>query len=475
MNKFAYGVFGLAMPLFINMPAVHADSVNPGNIVTFNDGQPANAGEVNGNFDELINQINDNDARVDFIENLGLLSDTFPGDFGNPVDCDVEGADALQVAIDARRNNSDTAYIVAAGSCSGIGVRDQNVEIRTNTSLTITGNGTNSAVFVQNGILRLYGINATINVDGNGAQSSIATSVGSAISLANVAVYGGIETQVAVFEKSQLFLLSGVTIGNVAETANGIRAEQSMVGILNFSGIFLNTTVTINSTRFPLLFDDSALETFFLDSGGSILLNIPDGDEIFFADSSTAQLGPSNFTVNEVRIVDNSSVSLDGNLFNADGTYTWNAKLLLDRGSNLRLNMEEVSNDVVVNHTGNLEVGVNSNLEVFGRMEIPTSIVMGGGTGTEAAVVVGAAAIFNSATIAYDATVVRDATLIASPFTRLDNTPPTFSVDLNGLIVDIVEDPINDVSTFSSAFATCATGGTAYLSSGADGCIPPPP
>ena len=69
----------LVAPLFFFIAHANADEVDESSVTTFEDGTPAVAQEVNGNFQALINAINDNAARLASLEASNQDSNSVSG------------------------------------------------------------------------------------------------------------------------------------------------------------------------------------------------------------------------------------------------------------------------------------------------------------------------------------------------------------------------------------------------------------
>lgn len=447
---------------------VIADTVDNNNIANFGDGEPALASEVNGNFNELITQINDNASRIADIESNGLVA----GGSSINVDCDpgADGPAAIRDAIDDSRTAEDSIVIQAVGVCDGIRVNNRYVQIVAAGPLTLRSINGDPAAFAEYGrlIFNAFQPGTSITLDGDNATAQTVTTgtYGNIRFLGTVNIVGATDTQVALFSNGQLLILGDTTIGTTNDGVKGLQMEQSL---LLFAGLSASS-LTINSSVSPLLMDDSVIETF---GGGGTVLNVPNGgagSEIEITGSSSAALGPSNLTVETIRITDNSTVSLEETQFVSGTSAAWNGMLLLDRGSNLRLNVEDNSSDISFVQTGDIEVGVNSNLEAFGVDGSPSTMTLGSGGGKLSAVV-GGSAIFNSAVFAGGEIDVLDATVVFSDNSSFSaGTQPSINVTFGGKFIDL--DSVDGFLT--GDVSECTTGGVAYDSSGGDACPTPP-
>ena len=125
--------------LLLASTSAWSDTVDQGNIATFADGQPAVAGDVNGNFNELISQINDHASRLNDVEFNGVVK----GDSTVSVDCGVDGPDALHDVINDSNNATGVLTVFATGACSEVAVFRRGV-LLVGTDLSITADSGNA-------------------------------------------------------------------------------------------------------------------------------------------------------------------------------------------------------------------------------------------------------------------------------------------------------------------------------------------
>ncbi|MEM6692953.1 MAG: hypothetical protein AAF664_26225, partial [Planctomycetota bacterium] len=203
------------------------------------------------------------------------------------------------------------------------------------------------------------------------------------------------------------------------------------------------------------------------------------GTDIEIRGGSTVELGPSNVTANRIRILDNSVVSIESALFGSQATSVWNSGILIDRGSVLRLNIEDSPTDVAFTQSGNVEVSLTSSLELFGAnsnsVGFPNTMKLGVGTSDELFVGLRSSVVANGATIASDTITVLNGSVAFAQFARVESTPEV-AVSHGGVVLDFVdqEPSTTDTNTFSGDFASCSSGGQAFDSGGNDACLPIP-
>jgi hypothetical protein len=308
------------LPLVL-VSAASADTVNPGNIAVFQNGQPALADEVNGNFDELILQINDHATRLDDVEAGGVVL----GDDSVSVDCGVDGPDALHDAINNANNAAGTLFVFATGACSEVAIFRRGVVI-VGTDLSITADGNDPradgyALQILASDVRLVAGQGSsfFQLNGNGEPNALVLKQDAQVLLIGVAVGGATDVQTQVSGYSTLAFLGSDTVGSQSDGARGIRMLQSRVPLLAASD-FPASTLDLNSSGVAI----EALHSSFLTlelSPGNTQLNVPNAAEIEFAHNSSGVFGPVAITTNDTfRIADNSSVTFDGNALYDSGT-----------------------------------------------------------------------------------------------------------------------------------------------------------
>ncbi len=428
-----------------------AGSVDTGNIKTFVDGQPALAGEVNGNFQELITQIDDNDGRITNIEGFaGSILTTGTSDVA--VDCDIDGGGALQSAIDVASNHTSTLNITANGACDGpinISNRAQ-VFISGGGTTTITGDGTSGTTFniAKSGVTLLG-----LTIDGNGDTDGLAVTNGALAVIIGVTVDGATRRQVTAGGSAQIVFGGANTVGSNADGATGLDLQSAEAYLVSATNITVGN-LAINSSGLGMSLENSLFKALEL-VPGTTTLTIPNATEIAFEKNSVGVLSQSAIVVSDrFSVRDNSTVTVEN--FDAAQTFSINGKLLLDRGGIFRFDLEPAPSDVVAVHTGDLEIGLNSVFEAFGSDGNPGTL--GVAVGGAVQVAVNSTFLSNSATIGATSFTSLNASVIFADNTSFSAGQPVIISNYDGTVFDV--DSVDGALT--GVISACATGGTAY-------------
>lgn len=459
--------FAALFIVLLPVEAAIADSVNPANITTFVNGQPALAGEVNGNFGELIAQINDHAARLADVESTGVVL----GDNIVSADCDVDGPDALHDAINNAPDAVGTLTVLASGACSEVAIFRRGVVIQ-GTDLSITADSSNAradsvAMSILASDVRMFpGPGSSFfRIDGNGEPGALALNQDAQVLLIGVTIDGATDIQVGVSAFSTLAFLGSNTVGNSGDGAVGLNMLQSRV-LLITGGPLSFSTLDLNSSG-PAI---NALSSTFLTLElipGSTQLAIPNSPELDFTLNSTGIFGPFTFgsgAGEKLRVSDSSSVLVDGSALFGDGdTATILSDLVLDRGSVLRLDFEEAPQSAGVTHGGNVELGVNSVIDLAGKAGASDRIEFATGIGTVVDVNVNSSLVVNSSTFAADTLNVLNSTVAFANGSIFDDGQPTINVSYEGTVFDLA-------GVLTGSVASCVAGGSAYDSVPADVC-----
>ena len=313
---------------------------------TFTAGDPASAAEVNENFNDL-------DGRVTSLENATLNAVA--------VDCNADGADALQTAI----NGAPPAGLIinATGNCNGIDISidtQSGIAINGQNSTTITGNvagepginieasaeisnlvalpgSHNIAIEISGGATVFFsGVTAT-NTNANSAAvvvvdnsfaSFASSTIGSAVTPTGIIVEANSTVNLEGGNSVQGSAVAGFRAGAVSVDTNAVfQSFQDEVAVANTitGGMWINFSSTANLI-------DSTVQ-----SGGNILLNgnsnmvlvgssisggISVSTSVFVLNNAATHSGDITLFRGSHAFIDPSSVSTGGSVIDTTGTIT---------------------------------------------------------------------------------------------------------------------------------------------------------
>lgn len=427
----------------------NADPVNQGNITTFSNGTPALAGDVNGNFDELIAQINDHANELASVGSfLTLGSETVD------VDCDANGGAALQNAIDEARNTTSTLTVNATGTCNGIFVNRRDVIIN-GSNLTIRGANGGQALVTQRANVNLVNTGApgTFVLDGNGSFRTVGVVGNSIVQLNDVTVTGATSVQIAVFEYSRLSFIGTCVVGQGGDGTTGLQVEQGVALLVGFSDVA--TELTINSSGTALLLQSGTYLS--LDFGSvSPKLNITGASSVDVVRGAVARFGVSTI-VGPMTVGQSAAVLVEGFQFAAQESWSHTGDLQISDSSSVIFAFDGLSTDISVTHVGNINVTGSSSLGIFGPAASSFSIAGGDGSSLD---MLGYATLgVANATLAMDNFNLNVAAAQLSGDTQFDDGQPVINVSLNSVLVDntlsgVITSPVTSCSFNSVALGT---------------------
>ena len=256
---------------------VCADPVDVANIVTFQSGDPAVAAEVNGNFNELISAINDNDARLTAIENRPA-----PGEVLEvTLDCDTDAA----ILADTITNASlATALDVSvSGTCDPVTIARDFISITGPVTITSDGDGSTPLTIISGRNIHLE--NVTLDAEfladrallmDQGSQAFIRGLTASNANLFSASILGSIillegnntfsatgsATALSAVSNSYLRMEDGITTITSEGTALSVQTNSVVFGREENTTATISGNVVITSGSTFSVFNSTILGNF---------------------------------------------------------------------------------------------------------------------------------------------------------------------------------------------------------------------
>ena len=336
-------------------------------LVEFENGQVADANDINGNFTEILDQISS--LRDD------LTFSTQSGYRELSVNCDADGRTALQAAINENTSISGQVRINATGACSAILVRGGRVLIVGLNGLSINREEEDAEkpflVEVEpDATLTL--IAATVDAGG----SDYAFRNRGTTFLAFTTVKNATGANFETFGVTYTF--GAVTFGDNDDIASA--AVVAAGGSL--ANLFASTFPQLTEAALVLRGTDRLLR---VSTGGFAILSLPGtrleatGGSMLVEQGGNLQLAEAFIQLSDsFSITTNANVRiLEGVIGGENATATLLTDIHLSQGGALQLDLSDSSYQSMIAHTGTLTAELGSSVFVSGDSSSPTDLRIG--------------------------------------------------------------------------------------------------
>ena len=325
-------------------------------LVEFENGQVADANDINGNFTEILDQISTLREDLTFAAQSGYREVS--------VNCDVDGRTALQAAITENTSINSLARINATGACSAVFIGSGRFQIIGSNGFRINQEEEDAkkAYLVEVGPnAQLTLIAATVDASGydNGFRNR-----GTAF-LALTTVKNASKINFETFTAAYTF--GGVTFGDDDDVATA--ATVAAGGVL--ANLFTSALPQLTEAALVLRGADRVL---WVRTGGYAALSLLDtrldatGGSMLIEQSGNVQLAEASIQLSDnLSITTNANVRiLEGVIGGENTTATLLTDIHLSQGGTLQLDLSDSSYQSIIAHTGTLTAELGSSVFASG-------------------------------------------------------------------------------------------------------------
>ena len=327
-------------------------------LVEFENGQVADANDINGNFTEILDQISSLRDDLTFSTQSGYREVS--------VNCDVDGRTALQNAITEHTSIDSLARITATGACSAVFIGGGRVQVIGSDGLTINqeeGDAGNSHLVEVRPNAQLTLIAATVDAGGSASASAFRNS-GTAF-LAFTTIKNASRINFETFGVTYTF--GGVTLGDDDDAATAAYVAAGGVLANLFTSIFPQLTDAALELR-------GANRLLTVRTGGFAILSLPDtrleasGGSMLIEQSGNLQLAEASIQLSDsFNIRTNANVRIsEGDIDGENTTATLLTDIHLSQGGTLQLDLSDSNYQSIIAHTGTLTAELGSSVLVSG-------------------------------------------------------------------------------------------------------------
>ena len=354
------------IPLLMGAFALHVSAQNA--LTVFQNGKVASAEEVNQNFALLETLMLDNKEMIAALESRE--------DQLVEVNCDANGAEALQTAINENQNPARLLQIDAQGTCSPIEISQGIVRINgvgarpLNITNSASGGTVDAAVSITSTADIATLVNVQINADG--LPRGIAVR-GGRLFAASIGVSGASAENISVTEHGSIAFTSINSVGSETEGALGLLVIQGTVTVLDGRtyGIPFSPSgkLTVKSAGTAA----RTLNAYLAFNQDDTLVEFS-GTEFELEGSSHLRMKNGEINVSDGFYIREASSM---NVFPPTGSLvSINGYFQINGASSVDFDLDEAPAGRIT-HTGDLSLQLNSQLVVNGDPNDPTAAQIG--------------------------------------------------------------------------------------------------